>query len=60
MPRLIRTFAVAAGLVYVTGCSSSESTLPAVPTTDNRPAEVKEADDLMLKNNAKVNASAKR
>lgn len=61
MSRLTRLSVVFAGVVLanLAGCGSGES-LPTVPTTDNRPAEVKEADDQMLKNNAKVNANLKR
>jgi len=53
-----RILVVGAGVIGFVGCGS-DSSLPPVPTTDTRPAEVKEADDAMLKNNAKVNAGLK-
>lgn len=59
MSRLTCMLVVIVGSLNLTGCGSEKS-LPAVPTTDNRPAETKEADDQMLKNNAKVNAGLKR
>ncbi|SIO45908.1 hypothetical protein SAMN05444166_4907 [Singulisphaera sp. GP187] len=58
MSRLICLFVAIIGLVNLPGCGSGES-LPAVPTTDTRPPETKEADDQMTKNNAKVNAGLK-
>jgi hypothetical protein len=58
MCRLTRMMVVGAGLIGLAGCG--QESLPPIPTTDTRPAEVKEADDAMLKNNAKVNGGLKR
>ena len=59
MFRLTCLLVVIVGLTSLPGCGSGES-LPPNPGVDNRPAEVKEADDQMIKNNAKVNAGLKR
>ena len=50
---------IVVGLAFSAGCGSSTA-LPGIPAVDNRPAEVKEADDAMLKQNALVNKGVKK
>jgi hypothetical protein len=60
MRRLPWLLLVSVGMINCWGCGSGEPALPPIPTVDNRPAEVKEADDMMLKNVQRINAASKK
>lgn len=59
MRHLLASAFVGISFFGLSGCGGSDTSLPSVPTVDNRPAETKEADDGMAKNAAKVNAGVK-